>query len=123
MVSLYPYLKYVHITAAALSLAIFVVRAVRNLQQRSPVLISRQLPRLIDTLLLISALVLMWMSGFYPGVVDWMSVKLVLVLCYILGGMFTLYWLEKRRAQLFALLFCGLCFAAIVFLALNKPEI
>ena len=44
------------------------------------------LPHVVDTLLLISAITLVVISGMYPWLVSWVGVKLVALVAYIIVG-------------------------------------
>jgi len=52
--------------------------------------LTRILPHVIDTLLLVSAITLVIMSGQYPLESDWVTLKLVLLSLYIVLGTFAL---------------------------------
>ena len=121
MLSFYLALKFVHILFACVSLTLFLWRAIRHLRGRSAVVWSRQLPRVIDSGLLATAIGLMLMTGMYPGRVNWLTVKLLLVLTYILLGMMVLHWTLRKPMQIATLALAVICFTAIVYLAFHKP--
>lgn len=84
----YLLLKYLHVTSVVLSLSGFVLRGV---------LVFRDSPRahgnvlvfgsyLVDTVLLASALGMVWLAGYQPFSDPWLRNKLVGVLVYILLG-------------------------------------
>lgn len=81
----YALLKAVHIGCAVLSLSGFVFRFVLMLRA-SPWLrarAARVLPHIVDTVLLGSALAMAWQIGSVP---DWLAVKIVALLVYIVFG-------------------------------------
>lgn len=84
----YYALKLVHVSCAALSISLFVVRGIWMLQG-SPRLGHRWvkiLPHVIDTVLLTSAILLAILSAQYPGVQDWLTAKIFALLAYIALG-------------------------------------
>ena len=48
------------------------------------------LPHIVDTVLLVSAIALVVMSGQYPWVAAWVGIKIVLLVAYIVVGTFAL---------------------------------
>ena len=81
--------KTVHLLAAALSLAGFVLRGVWMLRdsplRRAPLV--RVLPHVNDSLLLGAGLWLLLATAQYPTQQPWLAAKLVAVVVYILLGM------------------------------------
>jgi uncharacterized membrane protein SirB2 len=118
----YLFLKHVHMTCAALSGSLFVLRGgwmlagSANLQRRW----VRTLPHIVDTLLLASALGLAFWSHQYPGRMPWLTAKVTALLVYIVLGTIAL----KRgrtpavRAGAFAAALAA--FGYIVGVALTK---
>ncbi|MFY0989199.1 SirB2 family protein [Halomonas sp. C05BenzN] len=81
----YALIKQLHMTAAGLSLALFVVRAWWSVRE-SPRLGQRWvkvLPHLIDTALLVLGVLLMVMLSMWPQHHPWLAAKLVALLVYI----------------------------------------
>jgi len=77
--------KAVHLACAALSLAGFAVRGILMLAG-SPLLqtrFARVAPHVVDTVLLASAVWLVWFLGQVPFVHDWITAKLLALLAYI----------------------------------------
>ncbi len=88
----YIILKHLHVTFAVLSLLGFSLRGFWMLKespmlQKKPV---RILPHINDTLLLLTAIMLAIVTGFYPFVVGWVTLKVVLLVVYIVLGVFAL---------------------------------
>ena len=84
----YLLLKHLHITCAALSGSLFLLRGLWMLH--APVMLQRRwiriAPHLIDTLLLASALTMVFWSGQYPFVQNWLTAKVLALLAYIALG-------------------------------------
>ena len=119
----YLFIKTVHISCAVITFLGFSLRgywmlvASKHLQHK----LIRSLPHLIDTLLLLSAIALVVMSRQYPFRVDWVTMKVLLLIIYIVLGTFALKRGKTRRIR-------GLCFAlallsiaAIFSIAILKP--
>ena len=92
MIEFYPQIKLVHIYAVIASGCVFGVRGVLMLARSSitnhPAL--RYLSYVIDTTLLTAALLLVVMLHMYPFVQAWLTVKVVLLVVYIVLGTFAL---------------------------------
>lgn len=84
----YLALRHVHIACAVLTIALFVLRGALMLAGsrwlQTPVL--RFLPHVIDTVLLTTALMLLGIVHQYPFVHGWLTVKVVLLVVYIVLG-------------------------------------
>jgi uncharacterized membrane protein SirB2 len=84
----YLAIKHLHITFALLSGGFFLLRGLWMLQD-SPLLQQRWvkvLPHGVDTLLLSSALVMVFWSGQYPFVQPWLTAKVLALTVYIALG-------------------------------------
>lgn len=84
----YLALRNVHIACALLTIALFVLRGGLMIAGspwlQTPVL--RYLPHVIDTVLLSTALMLLGIVHQYPFVHGWLTVKVVLLVVYIVLG-------------------------------------
>jgi len=116
----YATVKQVHVTAAAVSIALFLLRGAWML--RSPQQLQRAwvrvVPHLIDTLLLASALWLAWQLG--TGAAHWLTAKIVALVVYIAAGTVALKRGRTRAVRIGALLFAVATFGYIVSVALTK---
>src|SRR5690606_20481666 len=93
MIEFYPQVRLVHIVCVVLSGSLFSVRGMLMLA-RSPYThhnALRRLSQLIDTALLVAALFLISMLHQYPFVQSWLTVKVVLLVVYIVLGIFALH--------------------------------
>ena len=94
-------LKAVHVGSAVLSITGFVLRGVW-MQQDSPLLrarVTRVLPHVVDTVLLLSAIALALRIAQYPFVHAWLTAKVLALLAYIVLGSFALKRGRTRRAR------------------------
>lgn len=92
LLSHYGELRFLHIAAALASGAGFALRGAWMLVD-SPRLGARWVrvvPHAVDTLLLASALALVFASGQSPGALPWLNAKIVALLAYIGCGLFAL---------------------------------
>jgi uncharacterized membrane protein SirB2 len=88
MTELYFGLRAVHITCAALTITLFVLRGVMMMGD-SPLLshpVVRWTPVAVDTVLLTTALMLTTIIHQYPFTTAWLTVKVALLVVYIVLG-------------------------------------
>jgi uncharacterized membrane protein SirB2 len=107
MIAFYQQIKFVHVLCVVLSGSLFAARGVLMLV-RSPAAnhaVVRCLSYAIDTTLLTAALMLVTLLHQYPFVQGWLTVKVLLIVVYIVLGMFALKRGRTRRMR-------ALCFAA-----------
>jgi uncharacterized membrane protein SirB2 len=112
MIEFYPQIKLVHVAAVLMSGGLFALRAVALLfEQRwamyAPV---RYLSYAIDTVVLTAALMLMTVLHQFPGVNSWLTMKVALIVAYIVLGSFAL----KRAHTWWGRLVCSVA-ALLVF--------
>jgi uncharacterized membrane protein SirB2 len=124
----YATLKLIHISAVALSFLGFVARGGGVLcgagwvRQR----IIRVLPHVIDTVLLVSALGMLWILRLSPWATPWLRAKVIGLILYIALGVIALRRLPSGRAarpramQLIAWVSALVVFGYIVSVALTK---
>lgn len=90
--SSYVILKHLHMTAAGITVLLFCLRllldaAGRPGWRRTPL---RWIPHVNDTVLLAAAIGLVLVTSWMPFVHGWLTAKIVLLLGYIVAGMFAL---------------------------------
>lgn len=85
----YTSVKYLHMSCAAVSISLFTLRGVLQLQSKPwrQWSLLRRLPHMVDTVLLGSAIWLAWTLGQAPFVDGWLTAKVLALLAYILLGM------------------------------------
>ncbi len=115
-------LKHLHVTFAALSGLLFLVRGIwmlsgsARLQQRWVKIV----PHVVDTLLLGSAIGLAVWSSQYPGQSSWLTAKLLALVAYVVLGTIAL---KRGRTQgMRNAAFAGAlaCFAYLVAVAVTR---
>ena len=121
----YYALKYLHMSCAALSGGLFLLRGCwmlfqpARLQQRW----VRVAPHVIDTALLASAVTLAVLSGQYPLAQGWLSAKVLALLLYIVLGTVALKRGKTRAVRATAFAAALACFGYIVAVAVSKQPL
>lgn len=121
----YLAIKYLHIFSVVLSGSFFLLRGIWML--REPDLLQRRwvkvLPHVIDTLLLGSALAMVFWSAQYPFVQPWLTAKVVALLVYIVLGSVALKRGKTRAVRRRAFIAALVIFAYIVTVALTQQTL
>ena len=125
MVEHYLLIKHIHQGSALLSVALFVLRGIwmmgwPHLLQARPV---RVVPHVVDTVLLLSALPLMWILQQYPFVHGWITAKVLALVIYIGLGMVALKRGPTRAIRIAAWFAALATFAYILAVAVTKQVI
>lgn len=120
----YAAIRQLHVAAAALSLALFILRAAWMLA--SPARLQMRwvkiAPHCVDTVLLASALWLAWQLGA-AGTRGWLAAKVIGVLVYIVAGAIALKRGRTRGVRIAALIVALATFGYIVSVALTKSAL
>lgn len=117
----YPAIKVVHASCAMLTLLLFVWRGRLLMQQREiPVRWLRRVPDTVDTLLLLSGVLLVLITRQYPFVADWLTVKLFAVIAYIALGFVAFRFARSKAQQLTAWAAALGVFSLIIWLAVTR---
>lgn len=101
LIELYTPLKHSHLGFVGISILFFILRGgskLLDLQwiEKKWVKIS---PHIIDTLLMASGILLMFASRQFPIEQNWLTVKLVLLVAYILLGVKTMKSTQKMQQR------------------------
>lgn len=106
MIELYPQIKLVHISAVILSGLLFTLRGSAQLLGARWTMAAplRYLSYTIDTTLLTAALMLATVLHQYPFVQPWLTVKVCLLVVYVVLGSFALKRARTRAARLYCFL-------------------
>lgn len=121
----YLVIKQLHITFALLSGSFFLLRGIWMLGE-SPLLQQRWVkvvPHVVDTLLLSSALVLVFWSGQYPFAQPWLTAKVLALIVYIGLGTVALKRGKTRLVQTVAMFAALATFGYIVAVALTRQAL
>ena len=97
----YATLKLLHMSAVAISFLGFAARGVGVLSNASWVRhhLTRALPHLIDTVLLLSAVGMLWVIRLSPWALPWLQAKLVGLIIYVALGVIALRPAPAGRAE------------------------
>ena len=118
----YNALKIVHVGSVVATYVLFFTRGIWLLSgsERLHHRWVRILPHAIDTLLLTSALGLIWITGQYPGAQTWLNIKITALVLYILLGLSAFRWCQSYRTKVAAWIAAQLVFFYIVAVALFR---
>ena len=88
----YALLKLIHVSAVAISFLGFAARGLGVLSDAAWVRhrLARTLPHLVDTVLLLSAVGMLWVMRLAPWALPWLRAKLVGLIIYIALGVIAL---------------------------------
>ena len=97
----YATLKLLHMSAVAMSFLGFAARGFGVLSNASWVRhhLTRALPHLIDTVLLLSAVGMLWVIRLSPWALPWLQAKLVGLIIYVALGVIALRPAPAGRAE------------------------
>jgi len=121
----YLTVRHIHITCAALSGSLFFLRGIW-MWQDSAMLQKKWikiLPHLIDTLLLASALTMVFWSRQYPFVEAWLTAKVLALLLYIGLGTLALKRGKTKSIRIRTWIAALAVFSYILAVALTKQAL
>ncbi|NVK23099.1 MAG: SirB2 family protein [Kangiellaceae bacterium] len=115
-------LKHIHMTLAIITLIGFLLRSFwmftnNQLLEKRFVKVA---PHIIDTLLLASGITFMIMTHQYPPTFSWLTVKILLIIAYIIFAL-KMFRAETKNAKTVLFLLAIGSFAAILYIARMKP--
>lgn len=118
----YLAIKYLHITSVALSGSFFLLRGLWMLRESD--MLQRRwvrvLPHIVDTLLLGSALLMVFWSRQYPFVQPWLTAKVLALVAYIGLGTVALKRGKTKAVRRWAFMAALATFAYIMAVALTR---
>ena len=123
--TIYETIKTIHITTALLSISGFILRGVWMMH--APTILKnvwvRIVPHINDTILLLSAIVLVIITAQYPISTIWINAKIIALVIYIVLGMIALKWGETMAIRVIAWGLAILVFTYIFAVANSKNVI
>ncbi|MDX1598706.1 SirB2 family protein [uncultured Marinobacter sp.] len=121
--SAYLILKQIHMTTAYLTVTLFALRllldAVGKPDWRQTPL--RWIPHANDTILLVAAISLLFVTPWMPFVHGWLTAKIFLLVGYIVAGVFAMKQTAGLQVRLVASVLALVQVMAIFHLAMTKP--
>lgn len=121
--SAYLILKHIHMTTAYLTVVLFALRllldAVGKPDWRQTPL--RWIPHANDTVLLVAAISLLFVTPWMPFVHGWLTAKIFLLVGYIVAGVFAMKQTASLTVRLVASVLALVQVTAIFHLAMAKP--
>jgi len=120
MTEFYPQIKFVHVLCVILSGSLFALRGMLMLagSRLTDHAALRFASYAIDTTLLLAALMLVTILHQYPFVQAWLTVKVLLLVVYIVLGAYALRRARTRRARAICYVAALAVFASIIGVAL-----
>jgi uncharacterized membrane protein SirB2 len=119
---MYQWALYIHVGCVIASFALFFVRGIWMMAQ--PAMLHRHwvriTPHAVDTTLLASAIVLCVVTSQYPFVDAWLTLKIVLLLCYIILGSLALKRGRTRALRIASWTGALAVYALIVSVAVTR---
>lgn len=122
---MYFALKHIHMLCAVLSIVGFIIRGALRIKESS-ILEKKWIriaPHIVDTVLLLSAVGLMFTINQYPFVNSWLTAKFLGLIAYILLGLVTMRFAKKRALRIVAYLAAINMFIYIAIVALSKSPV
>lgn len=115
-------IKSIHLICVVLSFAGFFVRGIWMLMESGQLQKQwvKTAPHIIDTLLLVSAVILAVQMHLSPFAQPWLMAKIIALLVYIFAGMVALRIGRSKRTRLFAWLLGLATILYIVSVAISK---
>lgn len=121
--SAYLILKHLHMTTAYLTVVLFALRLLldavgRPDWRKTPL---RWIPHANDTVLLIAAISLLFVTPWMPFVHGWLTAKILLLIGYIIAGLFALRTTQATPVRVAAAVIALVQVTVIFHLAVTKP--
>lgn len=118
----YTILKHLHMTTAYLTVVLFSLRLLLDLVGKpgwraTPL---RWIPHVNDTVLLVAAISLLFVTPWMPFVNDWLTWKVFLLIGYIVAGVFAIKPKFSVPARVVAAVVAYLQIGLIFHLAMSK---
>ena len=120
--TLYSATYFVHLTCVILSISFFLVRGVWMLTDSRMLgyKFTRIAPHVIDTLLLGSAITLLFIIGQYPFINHWLTAKVIGLVAYIVLGTIAIKRGKTKGQRSLALVAALVTFGYILSVAIRR---
>lgn len=120
---MYTTIKIIHICSVLLSFIGFFIRGIFMIKESSVLQakFTKIAPHIIDTILLVTAIILATLSSQYPITHNWLSAKVIGLLIYIGLGLWAFRFGKTKQQKIIAWLSALVVFVLIVITAVTKP--
>ncbi len=120
--SAYGFLKWVHVTCVGVSATLFVGRGIAasagfDWRKARPL---RIVPHVVDSVLLASAVAMLWLLRLSPLTQSWLVAKLIGLFCYVGFGMVALRFGRTRSGRIVAFVAALSTLAYIISVAVTR---
>ena len=117
--------KYIHVSCVIATLIFFIIRGIWMIRDSELLKKSwvKILAPIIDTVLLVSAIVQAIKISQYPFVDNWLTAKVLALLIYIILGMIALNYGRTKNIRIAAWFAALFCFAYIVSVAVTRNPV
>ena len=114
--------KYIHVSSVIFTLMFFIIRGIWMIldKETHKKRWVKVLAPIIDTVLLISAIILAMKTQQYPFTHDWLTAKILGLVIYIALGMIALNYGRTKKIRVTAWLAALLCFSYIASVATSR---
>jgi len=121
--SSYLIFKHLHMTVAYLTIVLFALRLLLDMVGRpgwrqTPL---RWIPHANDTILLVSAIALLFVAGYASDMPGWLITKIILLIGYIAAGVFAIKPNFGKPVRIIAAIVAFVLYTGIFHLAMAKP--
>ena len=120
---MYTTIKMIHMGSALLSFSGFFIRGTFMIKESEllQAKFTKIAPHIIDTVLLVSAIILATLSSQYPITHNWLSAKVVGLLIYIALGLWAFRFGKTKSKKILGWISALIVFVLIVVIARIKP--
>ncbi|MDF7676538.1 SirB2 family protein [Neisseriaceae bacterium ESL0693] len=126
LIHFYSPIKMAHILLVVITFLLFNIRFCQRLlwPQRSLNRFLRIAPHINDTFLLLTGVILAWIGYDIPFVnAPWLGVKLILLVGYIVLGVFTIKMQPRTLPNTVSYGLAMLCFFGMIWLVMIRPPL
>ncbi|NWO08384.1 MAG: SirB2 family protein [Alteromonadaceae bacterium] len=121
--SAFVILKHLHMTTAYLTISLFALRLLLDMVgkpgwRQTPL---RWIPHANDTVLLVTAISLLFVAGYISAMPGWIIAKILLLVGYIVAGTFAIKPAFSKPVRIAGAVLALVQVSAIFHLALAKP--
>ncbi len=119
---MYLTIKTIHLSLISISVIIFIIRGIMMIKKNNYYRdkIFRYIPPTVDSLLLLSGIILMFITEQYPFSQSWITVKLTALLLYILFGTIALNRVNHYKLQILGFIMASVTIYYMYSVAISR---